>query len=123
MFEILIIVLNATTSQWFNALTKNNLIIFKNIKMKKVFLSAIMMIAFVGTSMANDIAEKEVKIGDEKIENSKQTEQASVALDCKAEKFKALVDFKAAGLTDKEASAASYSIYFDCMLFNSQNPK
>ena len=34
--------------------------------MKKVFLSAVMMIAFVGTSMANDIAEKEVEIADSK---------------------------------------------------------
>lgn len=34
--------------------------------MKKVFFSAIMMIAFSGVSMANDIAEKRIEISDSK---------------------------------------------------------
>lgn len=53
--------------------------------MKKVLLSAVMMIAFVGTSMANDVAEREVGIAESKevVAHSKQvdkTEQSRISV-------------------------------------------
>lgn len=76
--------------------------------MKKLLFTAITVIAFSGVSMAGNL----VKDDAEKVTNKK----ALVTSDCLAEKFIAYCDFIAAGIPAAEASSASYSIYFTCML-------
>lgn len=72
--------------------------------------------------MANDIAEKEIEIVQTRVDSNMYDDQTLVALNCKVEKFKAYVDFKVAGLDHEQAEKLSYRIYFNCLLFNSQNP-
>lgn len=87
--------------------------------MKKVFWSAIMMIAFSSASMANDIAEKEVEIIDSKeivndVKESKILEKPTPT-DCLKYKFFYYNHLISQGATQQQASAGSYSIYFNCM--------
>lgn len=87
--------------------------------MKKVVFSAIMMIAFVGTSMANDIAEKEVIIADSKEVVTEKEESNALKkptpTECTAIKFYYYNHLISQGATQQQASAGSYSVYFNCM--------
>ena len=81
--------------------------------MKKVFFTAIAMIAFSGVSMANTIADEEVVTENSKIEVKKILLQEDTK--CRAAKFKCYVDARAAGFSVQDATSMSYSIYFTCM--------
>ena len=76
--------------------------------MKKLVFTALAVVVFSGFAMAKNI---------ELMKRNEITIQGGnvVDADCNAARFVAYVDAKEAGLTDKEASAASYSVYFMCM--------
>jgi hypothetical protein len=91
---------------------KNNINFKIQTKMKKVFFSAVALVAFSFAGMANEIEEKKIEIYKVK-ENVKETSQ-----DCNLAKFTAYVDARSAGFNDSEARSMSYSIYFLCLRLN-----
>ncbi len=80
--------------------------------------SAIAMIAFVGSSMANDIALREVETANLKEISNEKVEQVEAEINCNLARFGAYVDAISAGLSSQDASSASWAIYFECKLFN-----
>ncbi len=85
--------------------------------MKKVFFSAIALVAFSFAGMANEIEEKKLKVETIKFE---KIENESINMDCRLAKFQAYVDARSAGFDHDFASSASYSIYFTCMSLSIQ---
>ena len=89
--------------------------------MKKVIFSTIGMIAFVGSSMANNIAEREVLLTDSKdLKITEMDAKVVVAKDCGVAKFSAYVDAKSAGFTHEQATGMAWNVYFFCMEENSK---
>jgi hypothetical protein len=77
--------------------------------MKKLFFSAVALVAFSSVSMANNIEIKEIKLKKVLIvENTTPTE-------CSAIKFYYYNHLTSQGVPHDEASARSYRIYFQCM--------
>jgi hypothetical protein len=92
--------------------------------MKKFMFSAVAMIAFVGSSMANTTVEENctVRISSEiLVEN--QIEALLVADNCDVAKFSAYADARCSDLTHEEATAHSWTIYFLCMSQNNAKRK
>ena len=76
------------------------------------------MIAFVGSSMASDIAEKEVAMEDSKEIMTETIESIlgkPTPLDCTKYKFYYYNHLISQGASPSEASSGSYSVYFNCM--------
>jgi hypothetical protein len=89
--------------------------------MKKFMFSAIAMIAFVGSIMAADVAEKEIIVKSFESEKISQIEvEEAAAKDCGVAKFSTYVDAKSAGFTHDQATAMSWSVYYLCMGENSK---
>ncbi|MDI1316712.1 hypothetical protein [Flavobacterium sp.] len=85
--------------------------------MKKLFFTAIALVAFSGISMANTIIKIEFKTVEAinlSLKDQKNTEEA-VGPDCVFEKFKAYNAAREAGFSVSDSTSLSYSIYFDCM--------
>ena len=77
--------------------------------MKKIIFSAVAMIAFVGSSMANAV---EVEENPE----IKSKNNAVVELDCKQAQKDAIVYAQnVIGMNDDDAVKAGFSVYFFCM--------
>jgi hypothetical protein len=77
--------------------------------MKKFMFSAVAMIAFVGSSMANTAEVTESS-------EIKSKNSTVVELDCKQAQKDAVVYAKnVMGMNDDDATKAGYSIYFFCM--------
>ena len=87
--------------------------------MKKMIFSAIAMMAFVGTSMANDIAEKEVVSVDIKeieIADSKEQNTLFIFLTkCDIIFLKTLVIAKEQDLTDADAGKVAHAAFQACV--------
>jgi hypothetical protein len=89
--------------------------------MKKVIFSAIAMIAFVGSSMAINIAEREVLLTDSEVTQIAEMDvSVVVAKDCGVAKFSAYNDAKSAGFTHEQATGMAWNVYFFCMSENSK---
>jgi hypothetical protein len=87
--------------------------------MKKVIFSAIAMIAFVGSSMANDIAEKEVTV--ENLQKISVQETVSAKLfreNCDLVKFRIYNLAIDLGYDSQLATSYSYKAYFNCVSKN-----
>jgi hypothetical protein len=90
--------------------------------MKKFMFTAIAMVAFMGSSMANTIEVEKLNI-EKKAQtlNIKEEAEPTVDLasktqpDCMATKFIAFVDAQAAGFNTTDATSLSWKIYFYCM--------
>ena len=78
--------------------------------MKKLFFSAVALIAFSSFSMANTIAVDEVKVEKEQIVDMPPT-----ASDCASTRIHYYNHLSSQGIPHDEASARSYRIYFQCM--------
>jgi hypothetical protein len=77
--------------------------------MKKLFFTAIALVAFSGVSMASTIDIEELKIQEEKIE--------VLETNCVAEKFKAYVTAKCiVGVSTEEADDFANAIFWACMI-------
>ena len=69
--------------------------------MKKVFFSAVALVAFSFAGMANEIEEKKVEV-----------EKVEVQTDCRVERLRAYSEMRIAGIGPADASGTSYGIYF-----------
>ena len=79
------------------------------------------MIAFVGSSMANDIADREVLLTDsEVLQVAGMDASVVVAKDCGVAKFSAYVEARSAGFTHEQATGMAWNDYFFCMSENSK---
>jgi len=78
--------------------------------MKKMFFTAIAMIAFSSVSMANTIAEEEVVK-----ENLEKKVDVHTTDDCAGMKFAAYVQSRADGFSKEDARDNSWHIYYWCM--------
>ncbi len=76
--------------------------------MKKLFFTALAVVAFSGMSMANT---KEIK----PTVKNERTKKKPDDTYCLAAKFKCYCDATAAGFSSSVATQMSYSIYFTCM--------
>lgn len=72
--------------------------------MKKVFFSALALVAFSFAGMANEIKEKKVEV-----------EKVVVQTDCRVERLRAYSEMRSAGIGHADASGATYGIYFACL--------
>jgi hypothetical protein len=87
--------------------------------MKKLMFTAIAMIAFVGSSMAADIAERELEII---VDKGSTIEVLILGRDCRAEQAATVKYAKEVmGMNDKDANTAGYIIFFDCKSDNLKN--
>ncbi|MCA1967238.1 MAG: hypothetical protein LDL23_11390 [Flavobacterium sp.] len=80
--------------------------------MKKVFFSAVALITFSISAMANEIEEKKVDV---KTIETEKTEKKIVKDDCRVMKFTAYSLARESGMSHEAASAYSYQIYFSCL--------
>lgn len=84
--------------------------------------TAIAMVAFMGSSMANTIEVEKIII-EKEVEtiDIKEEAESNIVLalknqpDCMATKFIAFVDAQAAGFNTVDATSLSWKIYFYCM--------
>jgi len=89
--------------------------------MKKVMFTAIAMIAFVGSSMGNTIAEREVMLtASEDTQVAGMDASVVVTKDCGVAKFSAYNDARSAGFTHEQATGMAWNVYFFCMSENSK---
>lgn len=83
--------------------------------MKKVFFSAVALITFSISAMANEIEEKKVDVKTIETEKTEKTEKKIVKDDCRVMKFTAYSLARESGMSHEAASAYSYQIYFSCL--------
>ena len=91
--------------------------------MKKMFFTAIALLAFSATSMANTIEIKEIVIpaAEGKELNSESKKEIKVIkTDCNLVRFKAYNSARSDGWSHQDASGMSYSIYFTCLSVSSE---
>ena len=75
----------------------------------------------MGSSMANNIAEREVLLTDSKdLKITEMDAKVVVAKDSGVAKFSAYVDAKSAGFTHEQATGMARYVYFFCMEENSK---
>jgi hypothetical protein len=89
--------------------------------MKKFMFSIIAMIAFVGSSMASDIAEKELLLNN--LETSSYIEKEdneTLRENCDLVKYRSYNLARELGYTVEEANVISYQKYFGCAFNNSK---
>lgn len=87
--------------------------------MKKFIFSAIAMIAFVGSSNANNVAEKEIVINDSiEISSQKMASTVVLAENCNLVKFRYYNLAIELGYSKDKASDYSYVAYFQCVSNN-----
>jgi hypothetical protein len=90
--------------------------------MKKVIFSAVAMIAFVGSSMASDIAEKEVVVENSQNISVEKSESAKLIREnCDLVKFRTYNLALELGYSHDKASDYSYMKFFQCVWGNVKN--
>lgn len=78
--------------------------------MKKLFFSAVALVAFSGVSLGNTVA-----VNGNIVEKSKKVDVKLVATDCSLVRLQYYNYLVSQGVPANEASGRSYSIYFQCM--------
>lgn len=82
-----------------------------------------MIMILIAIALLRNMAEKNEKIVDLKIVDSKLdvkeiTHGALAGVDCNLVRFKAYSDARSSGLSHEDATGVSYNVYFHCMMYN-----
>lgn len=89
--------------------------------MKKFMFTAVAMMAFVGSSMANSVIEEEITVTNQaKISRQKDGNVQLLTYNCDLVKFRIYNMAIDKGYSPEEATSYSYTAYFNCKIKNLQ---